>query len=1258
MSTTKNEFSKNGSYSTRRYNASLKPLDALYGPWDSVDEFVHTVAEDDEAIIDDLSEVLETGLTIGIIEDGKVVEYWNPKNNIEFVKKAVGGSTGGSTVSVTPSLTEGTEVAKITVDGTEAILYAPTPTEGGGTSVTIADNLDTDDSTQALSAKQGKKLNEAKQDKLVDGSVTSNLIATSAVTTDKLADESVTSGKLSADVKAMMSGADPEVIKEAVNTYLAENPLGSAESIAYGEDSNVGAELDKIDDAIGFPKAKEPEDITLDVNWASGKYYINSSGKVVTTGSSGSYSAYTEADGKLQGIDISQYVGGTLRLERNTAASSSRSCLVTTEDNTVIKYWTTFQDEGDNIYAVEYVIPSTAKYLFLSTSSSSLITAKITMPAMGEEETGILKDIKNLKNEPKSVNLLVIGNSYARNSFSYVPFILDSIAPNVYYRIGIAFTGSCSLQQHLANISNEDVSWNGETYNPANYLKFYYIEKKFGKWTESSSYPASDMLSKAKWDIISIQQESNTAYLDYDTNYGSLPNDIYTILASKVGNFRPAFNLIHSSTKGHVQTGPSNIERWEGMRDNAKNIVKKCPVDIIFPYGTAIQNLRTTPLAEIGDGSEKELTVDNSHLQNGLPMMCAAYASAYKLLNTIGVKTSVFGDSTEIDDSFIGTNVAPAGSFGPVIGITPDNLIIAQAAAIAAVRNPFEITDLTGKAEDGTSGSIGDGSYDQNIKELVNTVNGYTAIIKPELVYHTGYKYDTKFPTLEEQSSSQYADDIDISDFVGCKMDIIASTFFVNRSLGIVDDNNLTLIKYRGMGGSTGNGATSEDNKVTLSFIIPERSKFLKLSCATNVSFSVEITKIEKSLVEKVYEYTNNSLAEKINRNFVTGKNLIDPDKLEDGAVSSQGSVTASQGYSTTDFIKVTKNVPITCYSKLRYYYTCDNDFSNGTRVDCSGQTIKTVIPPRDGFIRFTFNSEYLKSAEYTNNVDIDEEGNASTTREIDLVYHPYYVESKIEEDIKPSKTIKENVGNILYGKKWAVLGDSFTAGGGGLDTITEPGPYIGELQCYPYLIGNRNDMDIVRLFEAGKTLAYPSDGSFINSATCPTSAMYYQNIPEDADYITIMLGINDAGHSGSGVTEDGEDATGVLSLGEIGDTDTSTYYGAWNTVMMWIKENRPFAHVGIIVTNGLQSHEDYVEAQIAIAKKYGVPYLNLNGDERTPAMIRCYNPDIPQSVKNIINETQGVNFSGNGEGAINKHPNTKAHNYESHFIETWLRGI
>lgn len=92
--------------------------------------------------------------------------------------------------------------------------------------------------------------------------------------------------------------------------------------------------------------------------------------------------------------------------------------------------------------------------------------------------------------------------------------------------------------------------------------------------------------------------------------------------------------------------------------------------------------------------------------------------------------------------------------------------------------------------------------------------------------------------------------------------------------------------------------------------------------------------------------------------------------------------------------------------------------------------------------------------------------------------------------------------GNALYGKKWAVCGDSFTAGVTG--TLIREGRFKGQNIAYPYLIAERNNMELFCFFMGGRTIAFPADGTFHNSLTDPEADCYYRNIPEDVDYITI----------------------------------------------------------------------------------------------------------------------------------------------------------
>lgn len=261
----------------------------------------------------------------------------------------------------------------------------------------------------------------------------------------------------------------------------------------------------------------------------------------------------------------------------------------------------------------------------------------------------------------------------------------------------------------------------------------------------------------------------------------------------------------------------------------------------------------------------------------------------------------------------------------------------------------------------------------------------------------------------------------------------------------------------------------------------------------------------------------------------------------------------------------------------------------------------------------------------------------AELTGTYEIVTKKFY-ESALSFDERLKRT------NILFGKKWAVIGDSFSEGQDA--GIIADGKYAAEHICYPYIIGNKNNMDIQRLFLSGRMIATPISGDTTNSV----STDIYQQVEEDVDYITLYLGINDSGNLvGSG--SDGEDYNRPITIGDISSNDIHTFYGAWNVVLKWLIENRPLAHIGIIVSNGMDSNDMLRKAEIELAEKWGVPYIDLNGDDKTPMMHRSTNPVHSQDAKNARLSAFRISES-------NTHPNAAAYEYESSFIENFLRTL
>ena len=451
------------------------------------------------------------------------------------------------------------------------------------------------------------------------------------------------------------------------------------------------------------------------------------------------------------------------------------------------------------------------------------------------------------------------------------------------------------------------------------------------------------------------------------------------------------------------------------------------------------------------------------------------------------------------------------------------------------------------------------------------------------------------------------------------------------------------------------------------SFTVDGGYKIVRL-CTQNVDGSIEVT-IEE--IDAAFTLIANSNAagdgatidERVTEleeavfATVTGKNMVNPNTtahgflLENGETDTSGSVYAN--YETSDYIEVgqNKDYTFTLYDPL--YSVIYTSRKIILMYDGEKNAIQGSYQNVADLEKVTFNTG---DASYVR-VCADTKRYTESYAGLMLQLEAGTEFTGFAEYKQQARKIRNNYPEQTYGKKWVVFGDSFTAGGyntsDGFDASVykyQNGKYAGKNITYPYIIAERSDMEIVQYFAGGRTLANPADGSFTNSITNPSGSCYYQTIPADADYITIYLGINDSHHESGTSGGDGEDVTGVIQLGTIDDQDTSTFCGAWNVVLPWLMTNRPNAHIGIIVSNGVDRVE-YRTATIAAAKKWGIPYLDLNGDERCPAMIRTVNPDISAEAKEILRQKWRVTET-------NGHPNTAAQRFQSAFIENWLRTL
>ncbi|MBA3926752.1 SGNH/GDSL hydrolase family protein [Listeria rustica] len=152
----------------------------------------------------------------------------------------------------------------------------------------------------------------------------------------------------------------------------------------------------------------------------------------------------------------------------------------------------------------------------------------------------------------------------------------------------------------------------------------------------------------------------------------------------------------------------------------------------------------------------------------------------------------------------------------------------------------------------------------------------------------------------------------------------------------------------------------------------------------------------------------------------------------------------------------------------------------------------------------------------------------------------------------------------------WNVLGDSLT------DTSN---PH-SEKKYYDYI---QENLHIKKIND------YGISGSTIGTNSEPMSERYV-TMADDADLITVFGGLNDYGRN--------------HPLGDLGDTENDTYYGALDVLLKGLVEKYPDKKIGFISmyartatppTNSLGVPDyAYVNAGLEVCEHYGIKHLNL----------------------------------------------------------------
>lgn len=365
-------------------------------------------------------------------------------------------------------------------------------------------------------------------------------------------------------------------------------------------------------------------------------------------------------------------------------------------------------------------------------------------------------------------------------------------------------------------------------------------------------------------------------------------------------------------------------------------------------------------------------------------------------------------------------------------------------------------------------------------------------------------------------------------------------------------------------------------------------------------------------------------------QHLTKGNNLLNINDLITGYVSSDGNIKFQNNSYKTSMtpIKAIANESI-FIEKFRQFVLYDENLDQVLDYNTSGGTNYVYTPLQNGYLYVSvYANDYL-----TRMINY---GSSKKAFEPYKEYLPDYINTKYSNP---------DTGNILYGKTYVALGDSFTAGAFSNsvsnDYIFQEGKYQGQYKVYPYYIGNRNNMNVYNLAVSGMTLAYNASGG--HNPDNWLSDVIIAQIPQNVDYFTIKIGINDdSGHFSS-------------PIGTLDSTDRTTFYGNFNYVMSYLIEHYPQAKIGIIISNAILD-DSLLEATEAIAKKYGVSYIDEARDYKVPYLIRCPKKTLVSS--SVIDQRKTDWYVNPGPTNINTHPNEKCHEFESTFIEDFIRQL
>lgn len=276
-----------------------------------------------------------------------------------------------------------------------------------------------------------------------------------------------------------------------------------------------------------------------------------------------------------------------------------------------------------------------------------------------------------------AIHILVFGDSFSRDAFSYVPFIMEELCPGLTVDMEILCLNGKSLYYHSDYLSN----------NKSEFVLDLYTSQ-YGRWNTISGVSGKRLISSREWNLVIMQEGSVTIrdYIKTQSNVDNISNYINLIQSG----VKIAFMLSPAKPDGSPAIGNyTSDEVWEIIKNNSYKLLEQNHVNYVIPCGTGIQNARYTLLDGIGDFGH--LSYDGNHLQEGLPCLIEAYTATQSLFDILSIDASIKKSNLKITQQWVYYKNIP-GQHGSVISGTDEDYELCKKCAFLAVENPYKIS--------------------------------------------------------------------------------------------------------------------------------------------------------------------------------------------------------------------------------------------------------------------------------------------------------------------------------------------------------------------------------------------------------------------------------------------------------------------------------------------------------------------------------------------------------------------------------------